>query len=480
MTESDVEAAARRRLGATLRGKYRIDRLLGVGGMAVVYAATHRNGREFAVKMLHPEISVHSDIRARFLREGYVANALKHPGVVAVLDDDVAEDGAAFLVMELLEGETVDALWDRSGRRLPLERAFVVGAQLLDVLGAAHARGILHRDIKPANLFWTREGRIKVLDFGIARIRDAALATTNATQTGMMMGTPAYMAPEQALARSHAMDGRTDLWATGATLFALLSGRTVHEGENAQHLLVKTATEPARPLASLAPQVPPVIAHVVDRALAFDPAARWPDAASMADAWRDAFTRVYGAGVVDAAVPSGVGGEGVPAGSAPTGFVPPPAHAMSSTTPQPVHIGRSTATLQAPEAPPRGRRGGRAALVAAVSIGGVALVGAGAFSLRSGARKDATPGPTASVPAMAPPEAEAPPSLPSATTATTVPMPATPDEPPRPGPSSTRQARPTQRTNPPAGRPAATAKPDCNPSFVLDADGNKHFKPECF
>src|SRR5438270_3789789 len=118
---SDDGDAARRvhaRVGTTLKGKYRIDAVLGVGGMAVVYAATHRNQAEFAIKMLHPELGIREDVRTRFLREGYAANSVKHPGSVRVVDDDIAEDGAPFLVMELLHGLVVQALWEKSGGRV--------------------------------------------------------------------------------------------------------------------------------------------------------------------------------------------------------------------------------------------------------------------------------------------------------------------------------------------------------------------------
>ena len=116
--ESHVEAYARTRIGTWLRGKYRLDDLIGVGGMAVVYRATHRNQAEFAVKMLHPELSIREDVRTRFIREGYAANSVKHPGVVLVVDDDVAEDGSAFIVMELLDGEPCDGVWEKRGGRL--------------------------------------------------------------------------------------------------------------------------------------------------------------------------------------------------------------------------------------------------------------------------------------------------------------------------------------------------------------------------
>ena len=242
-TDDEVVQRAEARLGTVLRGKYRLDRVLGIGGMASVYAATHRNGNEFAVKMLHPELSMRADIRNRFLREGHAAGSVKHPGAVQVLDDDVAEDGSAFLVMELLRGETVESLWERRGQHLPLKLVVGIGLQLLDVLEAAHARGVIHRDVKPANIFLTSTGHVKVLDFGIARIRD--MAASQATQTGMMMGTPAFMAPEQAMAKTSEVDAQTDVWSAGATMFTLASGKLVHEADNAQQIMIRAATTPA-------------------------------------------------------------------------------------------------------------------------------------------------------------------------------------------------------------------------------------------
>src|SRR5262252_4700128 len=187
---------AERRLGSILKDKYRLDRILGVGGMAVVYAATHRNRRSFAIKMLHTQLSFIDELRVRFQREGYLANTVEHPGTVAVLDDDVGADGAAFLVMELLEGMGVDGLVEKNGGKLPPREALALVYQLLDVLAAAHAKGIIHRDIKPANLFLDRTGQLKVLDFGIARLRDTT-SSHLATGTGAQLGTPAFMSPEQ-------------------------------------------------------------------------------------------------------------------------------------------------------------------------------------------------------------------------------------------------------------------------------------------
>ncbi len=295
------------RIGTVLRGKYRLDRVIGAGGMAVVYRATHRNHAEFAVKMLHPELSVREDIRSRFLREGYTANAVKHPGAVLVVDDDLAEDGAAFLVMELLDGLSCEQLWGSVGKTVSPELASAIAIPLLDVLAAAHEKGIVHRDIKPANLFLTRSGVVKVLDFGIAKAREA-LVGAHATVTGMTLGTPAFMAPEQALGRSREIDARTDLWAAGATFFAMASGQLVHDAETANEFLIAAGTRPARSLSSAAPDVPGSIVAVMDRALAFEKADRWPSAAAMRDALLEAHRASFGSEDVERVVAAAVKG----------------------------------------------------------------------------------------------------------------------------------------------------------------------------
>ena len=284
---------AERRLGTTLKDKYLLDRVLGAGGMAFVYAATHRNRRSFAIKILRPELSVIEELRIRFQREGYLANSVGHPGTVAVLDDDVTEDGAAFLVMELLDGKGIDALADQHGGRLPLAHALGLVHQLLGVLSAAHEKGIVHRDIKPANLFLDLAGQLKVLDFGIARIREAT-ASHLATGTGTTLGTPAFMAPEQALGNVGEIDARTDLWAVGATLFTLISGRLVHEATNAAQLLIYAATRPARTLDEVAQNVPPRIVDLVARATAFDKAARFASANDMQEEVARACAELFG------------------------------------------------------------------------------------------------------------------------------------------------------------------------------------------
>ena len=269
------------RVGTTLRRKYRLDALLGMGGMAAVFAATHRNGSRVALKVLHPHVAHDQDVRARFLREGYVANRIPHAGIVRIADDDDDDDGrTVFLVMELLEGVTLQRTLDVLGGKLPLDEAIRCTLAILDVLATAHDLGIVHRDIKPENIFICPGGHIKVLDFGIARVAELATATT----AGNIMGTPAYMAPEQAAGRNREIDARTDIWAVGALLFRMLAGREVHESPNAMVQIVFAATQPAQPLLTTGAQVAPEVAAIVDRALQTDRAARWQTARELANA----------------------------------------------------------------------------------------------------------------------------------------------------------------------------------------------------
>jgi serine/threonine-protein kinase len=280
--ESDeFNERVRARVGTVLKDKWRLEHVLGVGGMAAVYAARHRNGKRVAVKILHREISMDSSVRARFVREGYVANSVGHRLAVSVDDDDVTDDGSAFLVMELLEGETVEARWDRLGQRLPIGDVLNVVDQLLDVLAAAHDKGIIHRDIKPENLFLTRDGQLKVLDFGIARVREISAESTSATRPGGLLGTPAFMAPEQASGRWSDIDPRTDVWAVGATMFTLLSGQWVHEADTPNEILGHAMLTRARSLGTLRDDLPPKLVSIVDKALSYQQSDRWAGARAM-------------------------------------------------------------------------------------------------------------------------------------------------------------------------------------------------------
>ncbi len=276
----------RRWIGRVLRDRWRIDARISRGGVGTVYAATHKNnGSRAAIKVLHPEFSRDVDTRSRFLQEGYAANQVNHPGVVRILDDDTSEDGHAYLVMELLEGELLETRRVRKGGRLPLADVYEVGDQLLDVLAAAHEKGIVHRDIKPDNLFVTQEGRLKVLDFGFAQMKSSF--RSEVTATGFLLGTPGFMSPEQAVGNRPQIDAQTDIWAVGATLFQLISGEAVHAGESAAEMLVAAANFPPRSLATVTTGVNPRLVQLVDRAVAFEKKNRWPNARAMQFALRE-------------------------------------------------------------------------------------------------------------------------------------------------------------------------------------------------
>lgn len=290
--EDPVTQRAKARIGSVLRGKWRIDRLLGIGGMAAVYEGTHRNGKRGAVKMLHLEYSTDADTRTRFLREGYVANTVNHPGAVSVFDDDVAEDGSVFIVMELLLGKTLEELsQSRPDKRLGILETLRITEKLLDILAAAHEKGVVHRDLKPDNIFVMEDGTVKVLDFGIARMRDVQ-ASAKMTKTGNAMGTPAFMPPEQALGEWDRVDGRTDLWAVGATMFTMLTGRYVHEADSLNQLLLKAMTHPAPAVRTVLPGLPSDVAELIDKVLSFDPTQRFADARAMQAAVRKVIASV--------------------------------------------------------------------------------------------------------------------------------------------------------------------------------------------
>lgn len=269
---------AKARLGSRVLGKWRLDRLIGVGGMAAVFEATHQNGNHVAIKILHPDLAGYDEIRERFLAEGYAANRVAHPGAVTVRDEGTTDDGAVFLVMDLLRGQTLAERLEPGGEPLSVGEALEISSQLLDVLVQAHDRGIVHRDIKPENIFLTREGRVRLLDFGIARVKTAK--RRHETEAGTTLGTPAFMPPEQALGRWEDLDGRSDLWSLGATMYLVLSGLPVRENGSITEQLLGAMTRPVPSLGDVT-VLPRSVVAVVDRALAFEREDRFPDARSM-------------------------------------------------------------------------------------------------------------------------------------------------------------------------------------------------------
>ena len=281
-----TDPEALERVGNVLNDKWTLERLVGVGGMAAVYAGRHRNGARAAVKVLHHDLARHKEVRERFQREGYAANKVDHPGVVKVLDDDVVSSGpdagTAYLVMELLEGESLQDRLERGsafGEREFLDLAF----EVLEVLQAAHARGVVHRDLKPENLFFAREEaepgqtRVKVLDFGLARLLDSQTITTY----GLALGTPSFMSPEQAAGRVDEIDGRTDLFALAATGFRVRAGRRIHEADSPAEVVAMMSRLPAPRIGTIVANVSAPYARVIDRALEFRREDRYEGAAAM-------------------------------------------------------------------------------------------------------------------------------------------------------------------------------------------------------
>jgi serine/threonine protein kinase len=282
--DEPIADLARARVGTLVGDKWRLERVLGVGGMASVYAAVDDSGNHVAIKMLHPTRSALPGLKERFLREGFAANDVGHSGVVRAFEGGVADDGSVFLVMELVDGETLEAHWIRRGRRLAAGEVLYIADRVLDILESAHGIGVLHRDVKPENVMLTREGVVKLLDFGIARLQRGPLSRRG--RPDLTMGTPAFMAPEQLHRATDEIDGRTDLWALGATMFLLLSGRHVHSAPSVQEQVAAAATRDAPSLREALPYAPTELIELVDRALAFQKEDRWQTPLAMREALR--------------------------------------------------------------------------------------------------------------------------------------------------------------------------------------------------
>ncbi len=272
-------------IGAILNQRWRLVRLIGAGGLGLVFEAEglHGEGR-FAIKLLRREFCEDAQIVDRFLAEALVGARIDHPGVAKVHAAERAEDGTPYLLVELLTGHP---LTDRmNAGRLPVEQAAPIVHAVLLAVAAAHAMGVVHRDLKPDNIFLARNPSggvdIKVLDFGLSRVIDAAGGVARKTRTGMLLGTPGYMSPEQIRDVKQA-DLRADLWSVGIIFYEMLTGRPAFEAENEFARITKVLTEDPVPIEQVAPQY----AHWAPffrRALAREPAERFQSATEMADA----------------------------------------------------------------------------------------------------------------------------------------------------------------------------------------------------
>jgi len=273
-------------IGAIVDRRYMLKREIARGGAGAVFEAEHLyTKRAVALKLLIPEQRSAPEPRARLLREAIALTAARHPGVVSALDAGETEDGTPYLVLELLEGRSLEGIL-AVRRRIGAAEVAWLGVAICDALSAAHRLGIIHRDIKPSNVFVARDEQghevVKLFDFGVARVPSE---NKKLTQDGALLGTPEYMAPEQLLARE--VDARTDLYAVGITLYECLAGVVPFEGSFGE-VLLKVSTEPLVPVRQRAGDVPAELAAAVERAAARDPEARFPDAQAFLQALRKA------------------------------------------------------------------------------------------------------------------------------------------------------------------------------------------------
>ncbi len=419
--------------GDVIAQRYRLERLLGKGGMGSVWAARHTvTGKAFALKLLHAT-GDDASARRRMLREARAACAALHPSILAVHDVLEADDGSPVLVMDLLEGESLRARLARE-RVLPLDEALRIVRAVLGGLEAAHAAGIVHRDLKPDNLFLLDGGEVKILDFGVAKVvapEGVPGASGALTATGAMIGTPYYMAPEQAF--GDPIDARADLWAVGVILYECLAGAPPTQAENLGQVLRLLTNGKLEPLAARVPTTPEPVARLVGELLSIDPADR-PGTA------REVLEALAGAPSAEAGAPEGP--------AAPARFL------SAAPTPNP-----SGETTGGAAGSPRPRS--RVAVAAAGVVAAVAL-GVLAFGKPASPSPDAA---TSAVVATAPPEpAEPAPSAvvsarePAANAASsTSASPSTPSGAPTVPPASTARADRAIPPQPPAKTPPAPA-----------------------
>jgi serine/threonine-protein kinase len=270
--------------GHVFGGKYRIEGLIGKGGMGAVYHSTHLvSGKRVAVKWMLPAASATEELAERFLREARATARIDHPNVVDIYDVGT-QDGSVYLVMELLRGESLADRLVRDGS-MDATEACAVLMHALRAVGAAHAQGVIHRDLKPDNIFMCvgadgEPREPKVVDFGISKIADAR--DMSLTQSGMVMGTPYYMSPEQVRGLRD-VDERGDVYAFGVILYEMITGKHPFDAETYNQLILKIVTEEPTPLASLRPDVDPKLAEVIARAMARNRDDRYPSVSALAN-----------------------------------------------------------------------------------------------------------------------------------------------------------------------------------------------------
>jgi eukaryotic-like serine/threonine-protein kinase len=276
-----------RLLGRTIAGRYKLTRCIGQGGMGTIFEAEHTLiGSKVAVKLLHETFAAQREPVQRLYREARATGAIGHPNIIKVHDVGETSEGVPFLVMELLEGESLGAHIERTGP-LPIKFVFDVAEQMLSALNAAHGAGIIHRDLKSDNVFLPRAGSdrpvIKILDFGISKFIDPEAENLKLTQTGSVLGTPYYMSPEQASGKKD-LDHRIDLYSAGIILYECLVGAIPHTASNYNALLIQIITQDVKPFRRIRPDVPEALEAAVLRSLSRRREDRWQTAVDFSEA----------------------------------------------------------------------------------------------------------------------------------------------------------------------------------------------------
>jgi len=363
----------------TLVGEYRVEGKLGAGGFGTVYRAVHPLiGKAAAIKVLSGQFSANPQIVARFVAEARAVNQIRHRNIIDIFSFGALEDGRQYYVMELLEGMALDAYLRKCGGRVRPGDALPILSKVARALDAAHAAGIAHRDLKPENIFlvFDEDAGVfpKLLDFGIAKLLGDSVPGMHKTRSGMPMGTPLYMSPEQC--RGKNIDHRTDIYSFGVMVHELLAGRPPFDADTAVDLLIKHTAEPPPPLSSVAPDLPAALDNPILRMLEKDPAKR---PASLGEAME--------------ALNAAARGAGIELGVAPMHFLPPSSGALATPARSAAAMAETQVADSAPTKPSQlkatelavgtsvveeGKKGGvrrspaMIALVALVGIGGIA------------------------------------------------------------------------------------------------------------
>jgi eukaryotic-like serine/threonine-protein kinase len=482
-------------VGQVVAGKYRIDSVIGEGGMGYVVVAHHLQlDTRVAIKLLRAELASNAEAVERFAREARAAVRITSPHVARVFDVGTLESGAPYMVMEFLEGGDLSNLLQKRGP-LPIQEAIDYLLEACEAIAEAHAAGIVHRDLKPANLFCARRPdgsvTIKVLDFGISKLTGNGPGGLNHTKTTAIMGSPFYMSPEQ-MESTRGVDIRTDIWGLGVILYELVTGKTPFEGNALPEVCLRVATQQPAPMRTLRADAPAALELVILRCLEKDRDKRYGNVARLAVALRE-LASSRGRQSVDTILRTiEASGQpvmsGAPPGTGPTEPAPPPGLGVGTIEP----LGKT----QIPQIP---MQGSKRTLAIAGGVGALVLIGVIALRI---AQSNGPP-PAATLVSSAMPAAPAAATAAPLPAATAAPGPAQETPPatsalPSGDPSAPAAPRPAAATNtaannapanaakkttsPPAAKAPSTAKPkaNCDPNFYLDAQGEKHFKPECF